>query len=403
MSNNADATKLGTSRGLLLLLIAITSIAPLALNMPMPALPGIARSLHAPIEIVQLTLSLYLIVIAFAQLVNGALSDKYGRRPVLLGGLLLATAASLAAALASNIGYLIAARSLQAIGASAGIVLSRAIIRDLYDREKAAAMLGWVTMAIMIVPLIVPYFGGVIDTTLGWPFIFLCIAAATALVFLWTYFRLPETWRAPLASADPVRYRDDLGALFASRKFIGYVLCCATGSALFFVTLGGAPHVVITEMGRSPAELGMWLASGSLGYMIGNFTSARYSARFGVDRMVLWGSAAICGGSLVTVLWVWTTPHGGPIMLFAPQLFTAFGNGLVVPNAIAGAISVRPTAAGTASGITGFTQMLLGGVGAQVIAHVVAAYHSALPLALVLFGSALICLASCLVLVRRPA
>nr|WP_283808700.1 multidrug effflux MFS transporter [Variibacter gotjawalensis] len=386
----------------MILLIAITSIAPLALNMPMPALPGIARSLQAPIEVVQLTLSLYLVVVAVAQLVNGALSDRYGRRPVLIAGLALATVASIAAALASSIGYLIVARSFQAIGASAGIVLSRAIIRDLYDREQAATMLGWVTMAIMIVPLIVPYAGGVIDTTLGWPYIFISIAAMTAVVLAWAVAKLPETWRAPLASADPVRYRDDLAALFANRKFCGYVICCASGSALFFIMLGGAPHVVVTEMGRTPAELGLWLTTGAAGYMLGNYTSARYSQRVGVDRMVTWGSIAICLASAITTAWVWSRPHGGPLMLFAPQLITAFGNGLVVPNAIAGAISVRPRAAGTASGIAGFLQMAVGGIGAQAIAHIVAAYHSALPLALVLFGMALICLTSCLLLIRRP-
>jgi len=388
-------------RGMLLLLIAITAVAPLTLNIPMPALPGMVRTLGTDVETVQLTLSLYLFVLAIAQLMHGALSDRFGRRRVVLGGFALAAAASLMAAAAPTIGTLIAARCLQALGASAGIVASRAIIRDLYERDQAASMIGWVTMAIMVVPMIVPWFGGILDTAFGWPSIFIFVAAVSAAVLVWSWVALPETLRARAAGASALRYREELKALCLSRSFLGYILCCATGSALFFATLGGAPHVVVTQMGRSPVELGLWLSTGAVGYMIGNYVSARWSPRFGIDPMIAWGSIIVLAGAVGTMTLVGLVPHWGPATIFAPQLLTAIGNGLVMPNAIAGAISVRPQAAGTASGITGFLQMAIGGAAAQVVGHILAPADTAMPLALVLLGFAVACLVSYLALVRR--
>jgi MFS transporter, DHA1 family, multidrug resistance protein len=386
---------------MLLLLIAITAVGPLSLNIPMPALPGLVTSFKTDIETVQLMLSLYLVVMALAQLMHGALSDRFGRRPVLIAGLALTVLASLAAAAATTIGALIAARSLQAVGAATGIVVGRAIVRDLYQRDQAASMIGWVTMAIMVVPLVVPWFGGVLDTTFGWPAIFLFIALVSAAILAWVFLALSETLRAPALESSPVRYLEELRALAASREFIGYVLCSATGSALFFATLGGAPHVVVTQMARSPVELGLWLATGAIGYMGGNYVSARWSPRFGIDRMIIRGAWLVLTGALGTALMVWAVPHWGPAIIFVPQLLTAFGNGLVMPNAIAGAISVRPQAAGTASGITGFSQMAIGGAAAQFVGYILAPSPTAMPMALVLVGFAAACVLSYLVLVRK--
>jgi DHA1 family bicyclomycin/chloramphenicol resistance-like MFS transporter len=386
---------------MLLLLIAITAVGPLSLNIPMPALPGLVTSFKTDIETVQLMLSLYLVVMALAQLMHGALSDRFGRRPVLIAGLALTVLASLAAAAATTIGALIAARSLQAVGAATGIVVGRAIVRDLYQRDQAASMIGWVTMAIMVVPLVVPWFGGVLDTTFGWPAIFLFIALVSAAILAWVFLALSETLRAPALESSPVRYLEELRALAASREFIGYVLCSATGSALFFATLGGAPHVVVTQMARSPVELGLWLATGAVGYMGGNYVSARWSPRFGIDRMIIRGAWLVLTGALGTALMVWAVPHWGPAIIFVPQLLTAFGNGLVMPNAIAGAISVRPQAAGTASGITGFSQMAIGGAAAQFVGYILAPSPTAMPMALVLVGFAAACVLSYLVLVRK--
>ncbi|HET9902134.1 MAG TPA: multidrug effflux MFS transporter [Xanthobacteraceae bacterium] len=385
---------------LLALLVAIASIGPMSLNIVMPALPGIAVALKADPVTVQLTLSLYLVCMALSQLVLGVLSDRFGRRPVLIGGLLLTVAASVVATFATTIGALVTARAVQAFGASCGIVISRAIVRDLFARDRAASMLGWVTMVIMVVPMIVPPLGGLLDTTLGWPSIFASIALFAAAVLAWVWIALPETNAEPLASGGLVRFFQEVRLLLASRVFLGYVLSGATSSALFFVFLGGAPHVISRLQGRSAFELGVWLATASVAYMAGNFISARYSMRFGVDAMVAAGSAVgVAGGICVIVLVLWFADLG-PLIICLPQWITAFANGLLIPNAIAGGISVRPQAAGTAAGIHGFVQMGVAAASAQWVSHLLAQAPDAAPMAWMLLAFSLACAVSfvCLIL-----
>jgi DHA1 family bicyclomycin/chloramphenicol resistance-like MFS transporter len=378
---------------MLALLIAIAAVGPMSLNIVMPALPGIATALGTDIETVQLTLSLYLVCMAVSQLTLGALSDRFGRRRVLLAGLVLAVATSFAAMIASSIASLIVARALQAFGASSGIVISRAIVRDLFDRDRAASMLGWVTMVIMVVPMIVPPLGGLLETTLGWQAIFACIGAFSVVVLAWVWRALPET-AALSVGESRAHYVDELGALMQSRRFLGYVLCGGTNSALFYAFLGGAPHVVITLMGKSSFELGVWLASASLVYAVGNYCSARYSMRFGSDTMVAAGAIVGVFGGLSAVVLVVLFPQGGPIVVIIPQWITALANGFLMPNALAGAISVRPHAAGAASGIHGFMQMFIGAVCAQWVSHLLVGATTALPMAWVLFGASVACAAS---------
>ncbi|MCC7347837.1 MAG: multidrug effflux MFS transporter [Variibacter sp.] len=387
---------------LLMLLIAIASIGPMSLNILMPALPGIVRALETDPQTVQLTLSLYLVCMALSQLVLGALSDRFGRRPVLLGGFLLTVAASIAAMLATDIYTLVAARAVQAFGASTGIVISRAIVRDLYERDRAASMLATVTMAIMVVPMIVPPLGGIIDTAFGWHGIFACIAVFALAILCWVFAALPETHTARIAGGFS-RFAQETGALLTSVRFNGYMICGATSSALFFVFLGGAPHVIGAMQGRSAFELGVWLASASVAYMGGNFISARYSMRFGVDAMVAAGSiVGVIGGIAVVVLALYF-PDLGPLVICLPQWITALANGLLIPNAIAGGISLRPQAAGTAAGIHGFVQMGVAAVSAQWVSHLLAASNSIAPMAWMLFAFSVACLAAFLFCIwRRP-
>jgi MFS transporter, DHA1 family, multidrug resistance protein len=365
---------------LLALLMAMTAIGPATLNILVPALPGLVTRLASDTGTVQLTLSLYLLSLAAAQLLLGPLSDRFGRRPVVLAGLTLSVVASLAAIAASSIGALIGARVIQAIGASTGIVIGRAIIRDLYERERAAAMIGLVTTAMVIAPMISPLIGGILDTTFGWEAIFLFIAAFSGVVLLWSAFVLPETRPASVAQA-PGMLIEHWRALIGSAKFHGYVLCGALGSAPFFTFLGGGPYVVVTQMGRTSAEYGVWFAITSLGYMSGNFTASRLSQRFGVDAMILGGIAFELAGASLTAILVATLPDAGPAIIFLPQLVISYGNGLLLPNAIAGAISIRPQAAGAASGMTGFTQMAIGAASTQIVSIALAGSSNAMPMA----------------------
>ena len=373
-------SKQATPWRLLALLMAMTAIGPATLNIVVPALPGLVTRLASDTGTVQLMLSLYLLSLATAQLLLGPLSDRFGRRPVVLAGLALSVVASLAAIAASSIGALIGARVVQAIGASTGIVIGRAIIRDLYERDRAAAMIGLVTTAMVIAPMIAPLIGGILDTAFGWEAIFLFIAAFSGVVLLWAVFVLPETRPASVAHT-PGMLIQEWRALLGNAKFHGYVLCGALGSASFFTFLGGGPYVVVTLMGRSSAEFGVWFAMTSLGYMSGNFTASRLSQRFGVDAMIVIGIVFQLIGAGLTALLVATMPEAGPAIIFLPQLVISFGNGLLLPNAIAGAISVRPQAAGAAAGMTGFTQMAVGAAATQIVSIALAGSSSAMPMA----------------------
>jgi len=390
-----------TPWGLLLLLMAMTAIGPTTLNVLVPALPELSGKLGSNIATVQLTVSVYLLALASGQLLMGPLSDRYGRRPVLLAGLVLTAAASLLAVAMSTVASLILARVLQAVGASAGIVIGRAIIRDLFDRDRAAAMIGLVATVMVVVPTLGPLIGGLLDTAFGWESIFLFTAVTSLMVVAWAAIRLPETrgLNAPAGARDG--FFRDLARLAASGTFAGYVLAGGFGSATFFAFLGGGPYVIINLMGYTPAEYGVWFAISSVGYMAGNFAASRLSTRHGVDALIWWGIAFEAVGVVAAMALAAFMHDWGAAIVFMPQMIISFGNGLLLPGAIAGAVSVRPQAAGTAAGITGFGQMAVGAAATQYAGTLLAGAASALPLAL-LMGALVVALALAFaVLVRR--
>jgi MFS transporter, DHA1 family, multidrug resistance protein len=384
----------------LVLLVAMTAIGPMGLNILTPAVPGLVRTFGTDAASVQLTLSLYLFGLAASQLVMGPLSDRFGRRPVVLAGLTLAAVSSVAALAATSIEALIVARVVQAIGASTGVVVGRAIIRDLYDRDRAAAMIGWVTSATVVAPMLAPMIGGFLDTALGWHAIFAFVGLVSAATLIGAVLALPETQAAAI-SGGIVRFLTEARLLVATPQFCGYALCVAANSAMFFVYVGGAPHVVVTMMGQSSAVYGVWFAAASLGYMAGNFIAAQRSAVIGVDRMLWWGTLVPLFGVVAACLLVIAVPDGGPAIIFVPQIIISIGSGFLMPNALAGAVSVRPQAAGTASGFTGFLQMGLGAISAQLVSHLLDGATTALPMVLVMLAFGLASAAAFLGLVRR--
>jgi DHA1 family bicyclomycin/chloramphenicol resistance-like MFS transporter len=398
-SHQAAADTGGTARRVLILLVAMAAIGPMALNILTPAIPGLAVTFAAEPAAVQLTLSLYLFGLAVSQLVTGPLSDQFGRRPVVLAGLILAVVSSVAALAATSIEALVVARIVQAVGVSTGVVVGRAIIRDLYDRDHAAAMIGVVTAATVIAPMLAPMIGGFLDTALGWQAIFAFVGLVSAATLIGAIFSLAETQTAAM-SGGIVRFLSEARLLVSTRQFCGYALCVAANSAMFFVYIGGAPHVVVTIMGRSSAVYGVWFALTSVGYMAGNFFAAKTSARFGVDRMIWWGTLISLIGVAIEVALVLGVPDGGPAIIFVPQILISFGSGWLMPNALGGAVSVRPQAAGTASGFTGFLQMGLGGLSAQAVSHLLEGATTALPMVLAMLAFALAGVAAFVGLVR---
>ena len=387
--------------GLLLLLMAMTAIGPTTLNILVPALPQLSSKLHADVATLQLTVSLFLVGLAIAQLVMGPLSDRFGRRPVLLAGLALTVCASLLALVMSTVESLIVARIMQAVGASTGIVVGRAIIRDLFDKNRAASIIGLVATVMVIAPTLGPLIGGVLDTAFGWEAIFAFTGITSFAVLVWVALTLPETRGLNAPAGERQGFLRDFRDLSTNRKLWAYVLTAALGSGTFFVFLGGGPHVVVTLMGRSSAEYGVWFAISSLGYMAGNYTTSRLSTRTGIDPLIWWGIGFEAIGVGLATLLAATALSWGPVIVFLPQMIVSFGNGLLLPGAIGGAVSVRPQAAGTAAGIIGCGQMALGAAATQYAGTLLAGATSAVPMALLMAALVVALIVSFAVLGRR--
>ncbi len=348
------------------ILVAISAIGPLALNIFIPSIPGLQKSFGISYGTAQLTLTLYLIGLAVCQLGYGPLSDRYGRRPLLLGGMALFVIASLAAAIAPNIETLIIARLVQAIGGASGIVLARAMVRDVFDREKSASVISYITMAFVVAPMVAPMLGGFIDKLSGWRTDFWLLAVVGAITLVAAWRALPETHvnRSGVSAAPGMI--EGAVRLLGLRQFRAYATTLAFTSTVFFAFLGGAPHVMVDVLGRTPMEYGLWFVTVSGGYMTGNFLSGRYTQAVGIDRMIMIGCTITMGGGLLCLAAA-VTGFLTPATLFLPMALAGFGNGLTIPNATAAAISVDPRITGAAAGWAGFAQMACGAAASQLV------------------------------------
>lgn len=379
------------------ILVAVSAIGPLALNIFIPSMPGLARFYGVDYGTIQLTFTLYLVGLAVSQLFYGPLSDRYGRRPMLLGGLALFVVASLVCALSPPLEVLVVARVLQAVGGCSGIVLSRAIVRDLYDRDKAASVIGYITMAWIAAPMLAPSLGGLLDVHFGWQASFVAVALAGALALAGGLRWLHETNHRRGPNGGLFGLVSGFGRLVRSRAYLGYALPTAFTTAVFFSFLAGAPYLTIEVLGLSPFAYGLWFIFVSFGYFLGNFASARFSERLGVDRMVLLGSLLALAGAAVTAAFV-LAGLMTPWTLFLPMLLVSMGNGMSIANGLAGSVSVYPAIAGAASGLAGFLQMGLGAASAQAVGLLQEGWTEAM--ALINLAWAVVALAVFLLLVR---
>lgn len=334
-------------------------LGPFTMQIVVPSLPAIARDLDASIATVQLTLTLYLVSVGIGQLVYGPLSDRFGRRPLLMGGLALYAAASLAAALAGGVVGLVVARILQAVGACAGVVLARAVIRDVWPRDQAASVLGYVTMGMTVAPMIAPVLGSLLEENVGWRAIMLaCLAFGLPLAFA-AWRRLPETLPAPQPMPGIVAIVAAYRGLWALPAFRTHAAVTACSSGVFFAFIGGAPYVVVQGMGYSPVTFGLAFAVLSVTFAFGNWLAGRYSPRLGTLRVLAIGvHVNTAGAVLATLALLLAPPH--LLAFFLPMALVAVGNGMTQPGAIAGALSAKPQLAGTASALVGAMQMVFG-------------------------------------------
>jgi DHA1 family bicyclomycin/chloramphenicol resistance-like MFS transporter len=339
------------------LLTAVVAIGSLSIDMALPSLPATAQALSARPETVQLTVTLFLAGFALAQLIHGPLSDRMGRRRVLLGGLAVYVVGGLACWAAPSARLLVVARVLQALGAGSGPVVGRAVIRDLYEPARAARVLGYMGTAMALTPILAPIVGGVLHVALGWRAVYLALAACGAVFLGVATLLVPETNRRRDPDAlRPGHLATNAADLLGDRTFLGYVLVVALMFGGQFAFISGSAFVLIEVLAVSPDVYGLCFGLVAFGIMTGSFLAARLTARAGIDRLIAAGTGlgAVAGCLMVALAWsgIWTVPA-----VIGPMYVFAVGLGVVLPTAIAGAIGPFARTAGLASAVVGFLQL----------------------------------------------
>ncbi|MGE0230731.1 MAG: multidrug effflux MFS transporter [Flavobacteriaceae bacterium] len=347
---------------LIALIIIISALAPIGLNIPLPALPSIARTFGVDYGVAQYIVTVYLISVAIGQLIYGPLADRFGRKPVMVAGLVIYCAGSLAAFFAPDAMVLIFARGVQALGGCAGIVVGRAMVRDMFEHTKAASVLSYITVAIVITPMMSPALGGLIEEAYGWRFVFLATALYGLPILIWGALIRTETRR----HTERTAMLHGMSVLVGLKSFL--ISCAVLGcsGAVFYTYVAGAPLLCIEGMGISPAAFGIWQTSMAGSYSIGSFISGRYVSRLGSERTMFVGStiAVISTAGAAVALHFFPTE---PLALFGPSSIMSAALALSINNATALALSARPQFAGAAAGLAGFTQMGLGGFAVLII------------------------------------
>ncbi len=336
-------------------LILIAGVSALSMNVFLPSLPKMTVYFDTEYRLIQLSVSAYLLCNAILQIIVGPISDRYGRRPVILYGFALFALATLGCIYAPTIEVFLVFRMLQAV-VVVGIVLSRAVVRDMVPQDQAASMIGYVTMGMAIVPMIGPAIGGLLDEAFGWQANF-WLLFALGLATLWVCWRDMGETATERSTSFAAQFRQ-YPELLMSRRFWGYCLAAAFGAGAFFAYLGGAPYVGSEVYGLEPGTLGIYFGAPALGYFLGNWVSGRYSVRYGINRLIVVGTVLTSMGLAVS-LTLFYAGLGSVNIFFGFMTFVGLGNGLVMPNANAGLLSVRPHLAGSASGLGG--AIMIGG------------------------------------------
>ena len=364
---------------LTLLLSLLTALGPLTMDMYLPSLPAIGQALDASTAAVQLTISSYLLGFAVGQILYGPLSDRVGRRPVILAALVIYVAATVVCAVAQTIGILIAVRFVQALGGAGCIVLARAAVRDLYSGERAGRELSLMGSITAFAPIVAPAIGGLLQDAFGWRasfyllVVFALVAGATAARFL------PETLRQ--RASGPFSF-GAMGALYRSvlvhRGFLANLGILVAAFVGLFAWISGAPFVMQGLYAMTPVAFGAAYAVGAAGYMVGAYVAARVVMRLGLDRTVGMGAVIMAAGGLAMAASV-ALGLSSVAWLVGTMTIYLVGMGLVLPQTQAGALTPFADSAGTASSLLGFAQQSSAAIAAAAIGHFLG--YSAWPVA----------------------
>ena len=381
----------------ILTLILIAGVSALSMNVFLPSLPNMTAYFDTDYRLMQLSVAIYLGFNAVLQIIVGPISDRFGRRPVILGGYALFVLASLGCIFATSIEVFLSFRMLQAT-VVVGMVLSRAVVRDMVPQDQSASMIGYVTMGMAVVPMIGPAIGGFLDEAFGWQanFWMLALLGIAAIWLIWVDLGETATARSTSFAQQFRQYPE----LLSARRFWGYCAAAAFASGAFFAYLGGAPFVGSEVYGLNPAQLGVYFGAPALGYFAGNFLSGRYSVRFGINRMIVAGTLIVAVGMAVSLA-AFYLGLGNVVTFFGFMTFVGLGNGLALPSANAGMLSVRPHLAGSASGLGGAI-MIGGGAALSALAGALMTPGSgAYPLLWIMFITSALSVASIAYVVRR--
>ena len=347
------------------LLAGMAVASPVALNLYAPVMPVLAEQFNTTSFTIQLGFTFYLLTLAIGQLISGPLADRYGRRPVLFWGFLLHILGGLLGAFAVEVWQLLFARVLQAAGGCTGMLLARSIILDQHGKDKAAGMLGYITMGIASAQALAPTLGGYLNLAAGWQSVFWASMVLGTLVWLGALLTLPETASTNTSSGTLLQSFGRYRTVLSSRSYIYCALSATMIASGFFIFMTSAPFLVAEQLHGNSADYGNWFLLVAGGFWFGSLTAGRISAKVGTRRMMFLGNG-ISGGGAVLMLVLFLLAPFNFLALFLPMSLYTFGRGLSQPSAQAAAISSTTGAVATATGMLGFFQLALGSLVAQL-------------------------------------
>src|SRR5215831_12395918 len=359
-----DGSAIPRHRVLLLTLTMTSSLGMVASTIYVPSIPAIAAALETSIARVQLTFVGYLLAFAGSMLVLGPLSDRYGRRRTIICGLALTAVSSIACAVSPTIEFLIAARVVQGIGACTGLVVGRAITREVWGRAAARVIAGR-AIAATLMQAFAPVLGGYLQGWLGWRCNFVVIGGIACVAMALVTRYVPEGRSAVALQVRASGMLANYRTLIGTRRFLSYAFTAAGSHAGFHIFAAGAPAVLIVGLGIRPEDYGFYASLPPMGFLIGSFLSNRLTRRLGIDGLITIGCAVLIpAASIMVTLAVLGVTN--PYAVIGPMILICCGSGLITPNATAGSLGVNAGIVGTASGLGSFMQMT-GAAGATAL------------------------------------